>query len=72
MHPLHRLFIDKELFDETKSFLINHLKEVTVELAFDGKSTQGVELAKKAIENAFMQIKRDFSQKKESKINLSH
>ena len=57
------------MFEETKNFLINHLKELTVELAFEGKPTQGIDVAHKAIQSAFMQIQRDFTPKKENKLN---
>jgi len=71
MNPLHKFYIDKEVYNEVKKYLIEHLKEVTIERAFEGKDTTGIKEAKIAVDNAFNQLERQFGEKKTQTANSS-
>ena len=67
MKPLHKFYIDQELRETVKEYLINHLKEITIKKAFNGETTEGILEAKNAIQNAFKQLEDTFGTKKETK-----
>ncbi len=72
MKPLHKFYIDEEMRNTVKDFLINHLKEITIKKAFAGETTEGISEAKNAIQNAFKQLEDTFGAKQETKdINQS-
>ena len=67
MHILHKFYIEEEMRNAVKEFLIGHLKDLTVKKAFAGESTQGILEAKNAIQNAFKQLDDTYAPKKENK-----
>jgi hypothetical protein len=67
MKPLHKFYIDQEIRDAVKEYLVNHLKEITIKKAFNGESTEGILEAKNAIQNAFKQLDDTFGTKQETK-----
>jgi hypothetical protein len=67
MQTLHKFYIDQELRETVKEYLINHLKEITIKKAFNGETTEGILEAKNAIQNAFKQLEDTFGTKKETK-----
>lgn len=64
---LHKFYIDQEMRETVKDFLVNHLKELTIKKAFAGESTEGILEAKNAISNAFKQLEDTYGPKKENK-----
>lgn len=71
MNALHRFFQDKEIHDGVKTFLLEHLKQVAVDKAFEGSDTTGIKEAKLAIDNAFNQLEKEFGEKKKIEVNSS-
>lgn len=71
MNPLHRFYTDKEMYNEVKKYLIEHLKEVAIENAFKGTDTTGIKEAKIAVDNAFNQLEKEFGEKKKVEVNSS-
>jgi len=56
MNQLHQFYINQEMREAVKEFLFNHLKEITINKAFAGESTDGIVEAKNALSNAFKQL----------------
>jgi len=67
MKPLQQFYIQQEMRETVKEYLINHLKEITIKKAFNGEPTDGVCEAKNAIQNAFKQLDDTFGTKIETK-----
>lgn len=67
MKPLHKFYIDEEMRNAVKDFIINHLKEITIKKAFAGESTEGILEAKNTLSNAFKQLEDTYGPKKENK-----
>lgn len=67
MKVLHKFYIDEEMRNTVKEFLLNHLKDITVKKAFAGESTEGILEAKNTIQNAFKQLEDTYGVKKENK-----
>lgn len=67
MPILHKFYIDQEMREAVKEFIINHLKDITVKKAFAGESTEGILEAKNTIQNAFKQLEDTYGPKKETK-----
>lgn len=69
---LHKFYIDQEMREAVKEFLIDHLKEITIKKAFNGEPTEGISEAQNAIQNAFKHLDDTFGTKVETKaINIS-
>lgn len=67
MNSLHKFYIDEEMRNAVKDFIINHLKEVTIKKAFAGESTEGILEAKNTLSNAFKQLDDMYAPKKDVK-----
>lgn len=67
MPILHKFYIDQEMREAVKEFMLNHLKDITVKKAFAGESTEGTLEAKNTLQNAFKQLEDMYGPKKETK-----
>lgn len=66
---LGEFYREEEKRKAVESFLMNHLADIATKNAFMGESTIGIKDAKKAIENAFAELEKRFSQKKNKKVD---
>lgn len=64
---LHKFYIDQEMREAVKEYIINHLKDITIKKAFAGETTEGILEAKNAIQNAFKQLEDTYGPKKVNK-----
>ena len=72
MNPLHKFFLDKDVYEAVKVFAEEHLKLLAVERSFKGEETIGIKEAKTIIDKMFNTIEETYSPKKEKKdINFS-
>lgn len=72
MNNLHKFYIDQEMREVVKEYILNHLKEITIKKAFNGESTEGILEAKNTLSNAFKQLEDTYGPKKDLKdINQS-
>jgi hypothetical protein len=55
-NQLHQFYIQEEMREAVKEFIMNHLKEITIRKAFAGESTEGICEAKNTLQNAFKQL----------------
>lgn len=67
MHILHQFYIQEEMRNAVKEYILNHLKEITIKKAFAGESTEGICEAKNALQNAFKQLDDTYGTKVETK-----
>ena len=67
MQPLHQFYIQEEMRNAVKEYILNHLKEITIKKAFAGESTEGICEAKNALQNAFKQLDDTYGTKVETK-----
>lgn len=72
MNILHQFYLQQEMREAVKEFIINHLKELTINKAFAGESTDGISEAKNALQNAFKQLDDTYGVKKETKATNSN
>lgn len=56
MNSLKNFYNNVAQREAVKEFLIANLKDLTVELAFEGKEVKGIPEAKRAIEKAFEKL----------------
>ena len=72
MNILNKFYLEQEMKEAVKEFIISHLKEITINKAFNGEPTNGIQEAKNALQNAFKQLDDKYSAKTEKKdINVS-
>ena len=72
MNKLHQFYLQQEVYQEVKNFMMNHLKEITIKKAFAGESTEGILEAKNTLQNAFKQIEDTYGTQEQTKaINVS-
>jgi len=64
---LHKFYIDQEMREAVKEYILNHLKDITIKKAFAGESTEGILEAKNTLQNAFKQLEDTYGPKKETK-----
>lgn len=56
MPILQQFYIQEEMRNAVKEYILNHLKEITIKKAFNGESTEGICEAKNTLQNAFKQL----------------
>lgn len=64
MNPLQKFYIDTDMFNSVKEFMVKHLESLAIKRAFDGTETTGIKEANKIIRDAFDQIEREYSPNK--------
>lgn len=63
MNPLNSFYNNQSEREGVKAFLIESLKELAVERAFEGKSVVGIAEAKEAIDGAFNKLEEMWGKK---------
>lgn len=61
MDRIKQFVNDKELFEGIKNYFIQHLDKVVLDKAYSGKSTEGSDIARQAITQAFQDLKKEYS-----------
>lgn len=67
MEVLHKFYIQEEMRNAVKEYILNHLKEITIKKAFNGESTEGICEAKNTLSNAFKQLDDTYGIREETK-----
>ena len=67
MKLLPKFYADFQLKQEVHDYLLSYLKQVAIEKAFNGDTTDGIKEAKECIDSAFRNLESMYGEKKQKK-----